>query len=270
MPQGWPCWTISNHDVARVMTRWGGAAASPRMSSMLSAMVCSLRGSVCIYQGEELGLPEAGLPFEALRDPYGIAFWPNFKGRGRLPHTHALARYAGRRLHDRYAVATCTAGASAACGLPPGVRPGVTAQRFPPLPALAQASARPLPGRHPLHRAAGAATWVQSHARFPIHSGGLQSLGPPADGCLGGALDLRRCGRGERPVGSPPSPCGRGAERRSKLQIASARCAGSRTSPSATVTAAAGRIREKAGTTTDRLDRMRLCSNPTNTIRRDG
>jgi alpha-glucosidase len=31
MPHGWPCWTISNHDVARVMTRWGGAAASPRM-----------------------------------------------------------------------------------------------------------------------------------------------------------------------------------------------------------------------------------------------
>ena len=48
---------------------------------MLNAMVCSLRGSVCIYQGEELGLPEAGLPYEALRDPYGIAFWPNFKGR---------------------------------------------------------------------------------------------------------------------------------------------------------------------------------------------
>jgi len=81
MPHGWPCWTISNHDVARVMTRWGGTAASPRMSSMLNAMVCSLRGSVCVYQGEELGLPEAGLPFEALRDPYGIAFWPNFKGR---------------------------------------------------------------------------------------------------------------------------------------------------------------------------------------------
>jgi alpha-glucosidase len=81
MPHGWPCWTISNHDVARVMTRWGGAAASPGMSSMLSAMVCSLRGSVCVYQGEELGLPEAGLPFEALRDPYGITFWPNFKGR---------------------------------------------------------------------------------------------------------------------------------------------------------------------------------------------
>jgi alpha-glucosidase len=40
-----------------------------------------LRGSVCIYQGEELGLPEADVPYEALRDPYGIAFWPESKGR---------------------------------------------------------------------------------------------------------------------------------------------------------------------------------------------
>ena len=44
-------------------------------------MVCSLRGSVCIYQGEELGLSEAEVPYEALQDPYGIAFWPTFKGR---------------------------------------------------------------------------------------------------------------------------------------------------------------------------------------------
>jgi alpha-glucosidase len=36
---------------------------------------------VCIYQGEELALPEADVPFEKLQDPYGIAFWPNFKGR---------------------------------------------------------------------------------------------------------------------------------------------------------------------------------------------
>ena len=45
------------------------------------ALVCSLRGSVCLYQGEELGLAESDVPFEALRDPYGIAFWPSFKGR---------------------------------------------------------------------------------------------------------------------------------------------------------------------------------------------
>jgi alpha-glucosidase len=47
----------------------------------LTALVASLRGSVCVFQGEELGLGEADLPYEALRDPYGIAFWPAFKGR---------------------------------------------------------------------------------------------------------------------------------------------------------------------------------------------
>ena len=39
------------------------------------------RGSACLYQGEELGLPEAELPFAALRDPFGIAHWPDFRGR---------------------------------------------------------------------------------------------------------------------------------------------------------------------------------------------
>ena len=57
------------------------AAAPATLPNQLLAMLCSLRGSVCLYQGEELGLPEAELPFEALHDPYGIAFWPNFKGR---------------------------------------------------------------------------------------------------------------------------------------------------------------------------------------------
>jgi len=79
--EGWPCWAISNHDVERVLTRWGNGNASPRLANLLTAMLCSLRGSVCVYQGEELGLTEADVPFEALRDPYGITFWPNFKGR---------------------------------------------------------------------------------------------------------------------------------------------------------------------------------------------
>jgi alpha-glucosidase len=81
MTQGWPCWAISNHDVERVLSRWGDGDASARLANLFTAMVCSLRGSVCIYQGEELGLTEAGVPYESLRDPYGIAFWPQFKGR---------------------------------------------------------------------------------------------------------------------------------------------------------------------------------------------
>ena len=81
MREGWPCWALSNHDVRRVITRWGGAHPPPALANQLLAMLCSMRGSACVYQGEELGLPEADLPFHALRDPYGIAFWPNFKGR---------------------------------------------------------------------------------------------------------------------------------------------------------------------------------------------
>jgi alpha-glucosidase len=81
MQDGWPCWAISNHDVERVLSRWGDGGASAPLAGLLTAMLCSLRGPVCVYQGEELGLTEAEVPFEALQDPFGIAFWPQFKGR---------------------------------------------------------------------------------------------------------------------------------------------------------------------------------------------
>ncbi|MFT5789523.1 MAG: alpha-glucosidase [Shewanella sp.] len=78
---GWPCWAIGNHDVQRVASRWGKGQATPEMIKMLNAMLCSLRGSVCSYQGEELGLTEAKIEYGQLQDPFGIAFWPMFKGR---------------------------------------------------------------------------------------------------------------------------------------------------------------------------------------------
>ena len=63
----------------------------------LLALVCSLRGSVCLYQGEELGLPEADVPYEALQDPYGKNFWPTFKGRDgcRTPMPWGAGEHAG-------------------------------------------------------------------------------------------------------------------------------------------------------------------------------
>ncbi|AZZ98116.1 alpha-glucosidase family protein [Pseudoalteromonas sp. R3] len=83
MTEGWPCWAFSNHDVERVASRWSkdGKTVDARQASMLTALLGSLRGSVCMYQGEELGLGEAEVAFEDLQDPYGITFWPNFKGR---------------------------------------------------------------------------------------------------------------------------------------------------------------------------------------------
>lgn len=79
---GWGCWALSNHDVPRVATRWAPhGQANDHLSITLLALLLSLKGSVCLYQGEELGLPEADIPFERLQDPYGKAFWPRFKGR---------------------------------------------------------------------------------------------------------------------------------------------------------------------------------------------
>ena len=75
---GWACWAFSNHDVMRHASRW---ALSPAAQRLFVTMLMCLRGSVCLYQGEELGLPEADIAFEDLQDPYGIEFWPEFKGR---------------------------------------------------------------------------------------------------------------------------------------------------------------------------------------------
>lgn len=77
-PDGWVCWAFSNHDVERLTSRWSLNNLSKYTYAML---LHSVRGSVCIYQGEELGLMESEVNFEDLRDPYGIEFWPEYKGR---------------------------------------------------------------------------------------------------------------------------------------------------------------------------------------------
>ena len=83
--KGWICWSFSNHDVERAISRWnpmrGQSAPDPAFARLLMALLLSLRGSVCLYQGEELGLTEAVLSESDLRDPFGIAYWPEFRGR---------------------------------------------------------------------------------------------------------------------------------------------------------------------------------------------
>lgn len=77
-PNSWPCWAFSNHDVKRVASRW---QATQEASQAYALLLHAMLGSVCIYQGEELGLTEADIQFEDLQDPYGVEFWPTFKGR---------------------------------------------------------------------------------------------------------------------------------------------------------------------------------------------
>ena len=78
---GWASWSVGNHDAIRVMTRWGGDNPAPALAKLVLAMQLSLKGTPCLYQGDELALTEADVPFELLQDPYGITFWPEFKGR---------------------------------------------------------------------------------------------------------------------------------------------------------------------------------------------
>ena len=79
---GWGCWAFSNHDVERHVSRWAEFGTDDAtLGRFCIALLMALRGSVCIYQGEEFGLTEAHVPFELLQDPYGKTFWPEFKGR---------------------------------------------------------------------------------------------------------------------------------------------------------------------------------------------
>jgi alpha-glucosidase len=80
-PEGWICLAFSNHDVVRHVSRWAAHANKDAFARLTATMLLTMRGSVCLYQGEELGLTEAELAFEDLVDPYGIEFWPEFKGR---------------------------------------------------------------------------------------------------------------------------------------------------------------------------------------------
>ncbi|MET3926577.1 alpha-glucosidase family protein [Devosia sp. 2618] len=80
-PDGWICLAFSNHDVVRHISRWGVHGQEAEFTRLTATLILSMRGSVCLYQGEELGLKEAELSFADLVDPYGIEFWPEFKGR---------------------------------------------------------------------------------------------------------------------------------------------------------------------------------------------
>jgi alpha-glucosidase len=81
-PNGWPMWAFSNHDVVRHVGRWAKHGASPELlAKQAAALLLSFQGSICLWQGEELGQTDTELAFEELTDPQGIVFWPEPIGR---------------------------------------------------------------------------------------------------------------------------------------------------------------------------------------------
>jgi len=65
LPAGaWPNWVLGNHDQKRLVSRIGAAQA--RVAAVL---LLTLRGTPTMYYGDELGMPDAQIAPEQVRDP---------------------------------------------------------------------------------------------------------------------------------------------------------------------------------------------------------
>ena len=76
-----PCVTFSNHDIVRPVTRWGGGQGDDALAKLALTILVALKGTVLMYQGEELGLPEVDLDRKDIKDPVGDLYFPWVKGR---------------------------------------------------------------------------------------------------------------------------------------------------------------------------------------------
>ncbi len=67
---GAPCtWVLSNHDVDRHATRYGGGRSGVERARAAALIQLSLPGAVYVYQGDELGLENVDIPDAARTDP---------------------------------------------------------------------------------------------------------------------------------------------------------------------------------------------------------
>ena len=89
-PHGGNCWMVGNHDYGRMRSRFTGKDATGKpypkdFYHLFVALLVSLPGAFCLYQGDELGLPEAripeDIPVDQIQDPFGKALYPDVKGR---------------------------------------------------------------------------------------------------------------------------------------------------------------------------------------------
>jgi alpha-glucosidase len=64
-----PTWVLSNHDLERHPTRFGGGDLGRRRGLAFTALLLALPGAPYLYQGEELGLEESNVPPGRREDP---------------------------------------------------------------------------------------------------------------------------------------------------------------------------------------------------------
>ncbi|TAL17567.1 MAG: alpha-amylase [Frankiales bacterium] len=76
-----PTWVLSNHDLPRHVTRFGGGDLGRRRGLAVTALLLALPGSTYLYQGEELGLEEADVPKHLRQDPIWVRTGGTLPGR---------------------------------------------------------------------------------------------------------------------------------------------------------------------------------------------
>jgi alpha-glucosidase len=77
----WPTWAFENHDAPRALSRWAPPGQLHEFARTKMLLLSAMRGSIILFQGEELGLPQVHVPFEQLQDPEAIANWPQTLNR---------------------------------------------------------------------------------------------------------------------------------------------------------------------------------------------
>ena len=66
---GWNSLFLNNHDLPRIVSRWGNDGAyRVRSAKLLAIMLHGMQGTPYIYQGEELGMTNIRLPIEQYQD----------------------------------------------------------------------------------------------------------------------------------------------------------------------------------------------------------
>ena len=70
-PDVWPAWFLGNHDHSRIATRYDEGGSGPARARAAALLLTALRGTPFLYQGDELGLPDAEVPPDRVVDVDG-------------------------------------------------------------------------------------------------------------------------------------------------------------------------------------------------------
>ena len=80
---GWNSLFLENHDLPRIVSRWGddGKYREPS-AKMLASLLFGLQGTPYIYQGQELGMTNVCYPLEEYRDIETLGMYRKYKALG--------------------------------------------------------------------------------------------------------------------------------------------------------------------------------------------